>query len=161
MHAYSIAYDEFMTLLGNCKTECEFGLVSNVPNEEALTAYEQVIHLLPQYADAYRYKGVSLTHLKRYEEALATYEQAISLYDTKDWEAIYDCAETYNDKGDVLQSINRYEEALAAYEQAIKLNSFPISLYYRNKGRVLELLAQQAYKKAEEIELEEHEEHPF
>ena len=47
--------------------------------EEALSAYEQAIHLNPRYTSAYNDKGSALTKLKRYQEALIAYEQAIHL----------------------------------------------------------------------------------
>ncbi|WP_420799385.1 tetratricopeptide repeat protein [Ktedonospora formicarum] len=51
---------------------------------------------------------------KRYEEALAAYDQVIRL-DPND-------ADTYNNKGNALNALKRNEEALAAYDQAIRLN---------------------------------------
>src|SRR6266571_4683676 len=50
----------------------------------------------------------------RYEEALAAYEQAISL-DATD-------AQAYIGKGDILYDLKRYEEALLTYEQALRLD---------------------------------------
>jgi len=55
----------------------------------------------------------ALNGLKRHEEALAAYEQAISL------DPNY--AAAYNHKGDVLNKLNRKEEAQQAYEKARQL----------------------------------------
>ncbi len=57
---------------------------------------------------------VLLGNLKRHEEALAAYEQAIRL----DPENAY----AYGGKGIVLRALKRHEEALAAQERAIRLN---------------------------------------
>jgi len=89
----------------------------------------------------------ALYDLKRYEEALAAYEQAIRL-DPK-----YVLA--YNGKGNALKDLKRFEEALAAYEQAIRLDS-KYALAYNNKGLTLDKLgksqeAKLAYDKARQL----------
>ena len=65
---------------------------------------------------------------KRYQEALAAFEQAIRL-DPED-------ASIYNGKGLVLSELKRYQEALAAYEHAIRVNPYFTNAYI-NKGFVL------------------------
>ncbi len=59
-------------------------------------------------------EGNALRDLKRYEEAIVAYEQAIRL------DPNYALA--YYNKGNALGDLKRYEEALAAYEQAIRLD---------------------------------------
>jgi tetratricopeptide (TPR) repeat protein len=89
-------------------------------------------------------KGNALRNLKRYEEALAAYEQAIRLDPN--------FADAYYNKGIALNELKRHEEALAAYEQAIHLN--PNDAYaYNGKGIALRDLkrykeADQAFEKA-------------
>ena len=73
-------------------------------------------------------EGKTFDSLKRYEEALAAFEQVIRL-DTYD-------ADAYNYKGNALNHLKRYEEALAAYEQAIRLNPNS-TIAYSNKGNAL------------------------
>ena len=73
-------------------------------------------------------EGNALNGLKRYEEALAAYEQAIRL------DPNYTYA--YYGKGNALSDLKRYEEALAAYEQAIRLDPDDAD-YYHNKGIAL------------------------
>src|ERR1700680_3777011 len=73
-------------------------------------------------------EGNKLSDLKRFEEALAAYEQAIRL--DPDDAAIY-----YN-KSAALMDLKRYEEAVIALEQAIRLD--PNDTYaYTNKGVAL------------------------
>src|SRR5260370_21566426 len=74
-------------------------------------------------------EGNVLENLKRDEEALAAYEQAIRL-DPND-------ADAYNNKGNALYTLNRDEEALAAYEQAIRLDPNEAN-YYIFKGFALD-----------------------
>ncbi len=78
-------------------------------------------------------KGSDLSKAKRYEQALAAYEQAIRL-------CPHD-ANTYNLKGNMLRELKRYEEALAAYEQAIQLDPKPATAY-SNKSVTLIYLNQ-------------------
>jgi tetratricopeptide (TPR) repeat protein len=73
-------------------------------------------------------EGNALYGLKRYEEALAAFEQAIRL-DPND-------ASTYHGKGIALGGLKRYEEALAAFEQAIRLDPNNPT-YHANKGIAL------------------------
>ena len=96
--------------------------------EEAIAAFDQAIHLDPNFALAYSSKGNALKGLNRYEEALTVSEQAIRLDPN--------FALAYSSKGNALRGLNRYEEALAAYEQAIRLdpNSAPA---YNGKGYAL------------------------
>ncbi len=76
-------------------------------------------------------EGYALIELKRYEEALATYEQAIRL------DPNYALA--YNSKGSTLVELKRYEEALAACEQAIRLDP-NLARAYNTKGITLHYL---------------------
>jgi tetratricopeptide (TPR) repeat protein len=81
-------------------------------------------------------QGQTLQHLKRYNEALAAYEQAIF------WEEnMTDKASYYINKGNLLKDLlKRHEEALAAYEEAIRLDPNYVLAYY-NKGLTLRDLA--------------------
>jgi tetratricopeptide (TPR) repeat protein len=123
-------------------------------------------------------EGNALNNLKRYEEAIIAYDQAIRLdpnvtsaYHNKGYaldnlkryeEAIatYDQAirldPTYAfavvGKGYALNNLKRYEEAIATYDQAIRLDPNDAAAYH-NKGYALENLgkkteAQQAYARA-------------
>src|SRR5260370_852612 len=73
-------------------------------------------------------EGNALYNLKRYEEALGTFEQAIRL------DPNYSYAYYY--KGNALNDLKRYEEAVQAFEQAIHLD--PNYAYnYQSKGNAL------------------------
>jgi tetratricopeptide (TPR) repeat protein len=51
--------------------------------------------------------------LQRYEEALASYDRAITLWP--------DHADAHNNRGQVLRELERYDEALASYDRALAL----------------------------------------
>lgn len=55
----------------------------------------------------------ALAQLKRYEEALAHYDQVVALNPNN--------ADAHNDRGNVLNSLKRYAEAVKSYQRAIKL----------------------------------------
>ena len=61
-------------------------------------------------------EGISLRSLKRYNEALLAFEQALALDPTY--------GEAYQEKGTTLYDLERYEEALEAYEQALVHQEF-------------------------------------
>jgi len=70
----------------------------------------------------------SYLDLKRYEEALAAYDQALRLDPNK--------ARAYGNKGNALANLKRYEEALAVFDQALRLDP-NYALTYYNKGITL------------------------
>ncbi len=82
--------------------------------KEALAACSKAIHLNPNDAQSYFFKGVILIELKRFQRALNASEHAIRL-DPKN-------AAAYTNKGVVLAELGRYQEAIIASEQAIHLD---------------------------------------
>jgi serine/threonine protein kinase len=133
----------------------------NIPQPSTLSqTVTQVASLLPQAQTSppgsHQQMGtpkIAANHYlktKRFQEALAAFEQAIRL-DPDD-------ASLYNGKGLVLSELKRYQEALAAYEWAIRLDP-NYAIAYFNKGNVLDDLehleeALAAYEKA--IRLDPH-----
>lgn len=96
--------------------------------EEAIQAYEQIIHLNPKEAVAYARMADVLVKLDRYEEAIQAYEQAMNhKYEFKD---------IYLSKADVLMKLERYEEAVRVYEQAAVATPHNPSAY-THKGYAL------------------------
>ena len=55
--------------------------------------------------------AITLHELKRYDEALASYDRALSLRP--------DYAEALNNRGNALQELKRLDEALASYDRAL------------------------------------------
>ncbi len=92
-------------------------------------------------------EGNALYDFKRYEEALAAFEQALRLAPNNAW--------AYIGKGTALYYLNRLEEAFAAYEQALHLDPNDAFAYYI-KGNTLEHLgrkqeARRAYERARQL----------
>jgi uncharacterized protein YjbI with pentapeptide repeats len=73
-------------------------------------------------------EGNALADLKRYEEAIAAYDQALRLNPND--------AAVYTSKGIALANLKRYEEAIAAYDQAHRLNPNDV-IAYTSKGGAL------------------------
>src|SRR5260370_744302 len=98
----------------------------NVVTEISRTINDLLISL--KYKEEWIREGNALDNLKRDEEALAAYEQAIRLHP--------DDANYKNNKGNALENLKRHEEALDAFEQAISLDP-NFALAYNNKGIAL------------------------
>lgn len=77
---------------------------------DALIEAEGIIKLAPENANAWCLKGMALSELNRYEEALRSFDKAIRLRP--------DLAEAWQGRGGCLLSLHKYEEALAALEKA-------------------------------------------
>jgi serine/threonine protein kinase len=76
-------------------------------------------------------KGVSLSQLGRYEEALSCYERALDLN--------ADFKEVWNNQGLALRELQRYPDALDSFDRALALDpSFAVA--WNNKGHTLECL---------------------
>jgi hypothetical protein len=65
-----------------------------------------------------------LQDLKRLEEALSSYDKAISLHE--------DYAEAYSNRGTVLEELKRLDEALSSYEKAISINKDYAEAYWNS-----------------------------
>lgn len=96
--------------------------------EEALLAWDQVIHLDPRNALAYNIKGQALHRLQRDQEALPLYDQALQLNPRLPM--------AYNNKAESLLALGRYEEALANCERALQLQA-TLAIAYSHKANIL------------------------
>jgi len=84
-------------------------------SEEALKLYEEAIKLAPSYSLAWYNRGVVLSRLNRWEEALDSYERALVI--NNNW-GTGQPAYAWNNRGVVLYHLRRYNEALQSYQQA-------------------------------------------
>ncbi len=78
-------------------------------------------------------KGYSLTELGKLEEALAAYDEAISLQPDYAW--------AWARKGRTLRLLNRYEEAIACYNESLRIQP-GYAWAWKGKGIVLERMGQ-------------------
>lgn len=90
-------------------------------NDQALSAYDQSIELMPDFADAYTGRGVVKSKLGDAEEAIADHDEAIRLKP--------DFAEAYINRGKAKRALKKYEEAIADYDEAIRLNPNSAAAY--------------------------------
>ena len=81
--------------------------------EAAVTSYDRVIALKPDFTDAIINRGVALYDLQQYEAAVASYDRAIVMNP--------DCIEGWNNRGNALKELKQHEAALASYDHAISL----------------------------------------
>lgn len=86
---------------------------------EALDAAERGSHYYPQNAHLPLLAGTCLTQLKRYDEAMAKLNDALSKADAADAELQSDIITTI---GDTRYAAGERDSAFTAYEEAIKLN---------------------------------------
>src|SRR5262249_36727881 len=82
----------------------------------------------PDYAEAFCNRGSALGGLKRFDEALASYDRAIALKP--------DYAEAFCNRGSALQGLRRFDEALAPYDRAMALKPDYAEAYF-NRGNAV------------------------
>ncbi|MCX6674748.1 MAG: tetratricopeptide repeat protein [Methanothrix sp.] len=82
-------------------------------------------------AEVWFNKGVALTSLGRYDEALQAYDRALEM-DSQ-------MVGAWHNKGHALNSLGRYDEALQAYDKAIQIDP-KLEMAWSNKGSVLDSL---------------------
>ena len=88
--------------------------------------------LRPEYAEAHSNRGNALHELKRFGEALASYDRALALRP--------DFSEAHSNRGNALQELRRFEEAVASYDRALALRG-DLAEAHSNRGNALKELA--------------------
>lgn len=78
---------------------------------EALEHFDRALTLLPDYCEAWTFRGVVLIHLNRDEEALESCDRALSLDPNN--------SEAWTFRGVALQRLKHYREAYASYDRAL------------------------------------------
>ena len=91
------------------------GLIAARSNDpkKAVVLIGKSIQIDPSNPVAYLNRGAVLQELEQWEEALASYEQALALHPA--------FAAVYFNRGNALQNLQRLDEALASYNQAIAI----------------------------------------
>ena len=85
----------------------------------------------PDYADALNNRGITLQELKRFDEALASYDRVLAIKP--------DYAEALNNRGNTLQELKRFDEALASYDRALAIKP-DYAEAHSNRGNTLQEL---------------------
>lgn len=97
--------------------------------QAAVDLYTLILDKIPDSAETHNNRGALLQMMKRYDEALASYDRAIALKP--------DYANSYFNRAITLKQLNRFEEALASYDQAIALHPGHAEAY-NNRGALLQ-----------------------
>ncbi len=127
--------------------------------EEVVARCETAIMYFPELITLYRYRGVSLYHLGRKEEALETYKQGVARCgDTADAGELSDM---YALIGDSYHEVGNMKEAIEAYESALAFDSSNLSVlnnyaYYlalagMNLDKALEMSARTLQDEPDEL----------
>ena len=93
-------------------------------------AYDKAILLQPQYALAYRGRGITLHKMMRHADAIQSYDVAIAIEP--------DDASGYNNRGIVFKDLKRFAEAMEDYDRAISINNrYLEALWNKAIGKLL------------------------
>jgi len=117
--------------------------------EDALDSFNEAIDDHDDEPGGYVGKGLVLSAMERYEEAVSAFDTAVKIKPD---------ANTYNLKGINPAALGRFDEAVAAYDKAIEIEPDGASAYslrglsLLGLGRVKE--AKASYEKAHELDPE-------
>ncbi len=88
--------------------------LSNLDIEVILGYHDKWLESAPNNVYVWTWKGITLSNLGRYEEAISCYNKALEINPN------YALAQT--NKGNTLCSVARYEEAISCYNKALEIN---------------------------------------
>ncbi len=108
---------------------------TNPPEKDLIASATFLIHKICSISSftpailsqIYYRRGLTYRDLKRFDEALADFTQAITLDPSSSW--------AYHDRGSTYQDMKRFDEALADFTQAIALDPSSSSAY-NNRGLI-------------------------
>ena len=95
---------------------------------KAISFFDQVLEIDPNYVPALNNKGSALRILGMYEEAIVYFDKALEI-DPNDVKALYN-------KGLALYYLEKYEEAIVYYDKALEIDSNHVNAL-SNKGLAL------------------------
>ncbi len=127
--------------------------------EEVVARCETAIMYFPELITLYRYRGVSLYHLGRKEEALETYKQGVARCgDTANAGELSDMyaliGDSYHEAGEMKETIDAYESALAFDSSNLSvLNNYAyyLALAGMNLDKALEMSARTLQDEPDEL----------
>ncbi|HUE37120.1 MAG TPA: tetratricopeptide repeat protein, partial [Candidatus Acidoferrum sp.] len=97
--------------------------------QAAVDIFNLILAKVSNSAELHNNRGAILQMMKRYDEALASYDKAIALKP--------DYANAHFNRGSALKQLNHFEEALASYDKAIALNPGHAEAH-NNRGALLQ-----------------------
>jgi len=137
-----------------CDLLLKLGLlfVAEQDYENAITSWEKLLAIKPDYHEAWCDRGVALSTLGRKEEAVQSYDRAVAIKpdDHKAWHM----------RGVALSALGRKEEAVQSYDRAVAIKPDDHEAWYV-RGLVLSALgrkeeAVQSYDRAVAINPDDH-----
>ena len=107
-----------------CDLLRELGLLFAAEQDygNAITSWEKVLAINPDYHEAWYNRGVALSALGRKEEAIQSYDKAVDIKP--------DYHEAWNNRGNALSALGRKEEAIQSFDQALQIQPDFASAYY-------------------------------
>ena len=137
-----------------CDLLRELGLLFAAEQDygNAITSWEKVLAINPDYHEAWYNRGVELSALGRKEEAIQSYDKAVDIKP--------DYHEAWYVRGNALSALGRKEEAIQSYDKALDIKPDKRKVWnYRgvalfDLGRAEE--AVQSYDKALDINPDDH-----
>jgi tetratricopeptide (TPR) repeat protein/S1-C subfamily serine protease len=100
-------------------------LISNEQDKEAIAAFNASIVIDPKFTNAWRYQGITFARLRKYTEALNSYQEVLRL-DPNNFAF-------HVEHGDVLSNLKNYSDAIYSYSYAIQIRpNHPLA--YNNRG---------------------------
>jgi len=133
-----------------CDLLRELGLLFAAEQDygNAITSWEKVLAINPDYHEAWYNRGVALSALGRKEEAIQSYDKAADIKP--------DYHEAWYNRGGALDDLGRKEEAIQSYDKAVDIKPDYHEAWY-NRGGALDALGRkeeaiQSYDKALQIQ---------
>jgi CHAT domain-containing protein/Flp pilus assembly protein TadD len=152
-----VAGGELGEVAGNVGREIlvEFPVVSDedFDIEGEIAFLDKALKIIPDYHEAWYARGIALSCLEKFLEAISSFDKALEL-------KLDDDASWYN-RGIALNNSGRLEEAVASYEKALEIKPNYHEAWYRrgitlgNLGRLEEAI--DSYEKALKIKPNYHE----
>ena len=132
--------------------ELGFLFAAEQDSENAITSWEKLLDIKPDYHVAWYVRGLTLSVLGRDEEAVQSYDRAVAIKP--------DDHEVWYSRGNALSVLGRKEEAVQSYDRAVAINPNYHKAWYA-RGLALDDLgrkeeAVQSYDKAVDIKPDDH-----
>jgi tetratricopeptide (TPR) repeat protein len=96
----------------NVSTDSTKSVIGNGDND--IACYDKALEIDPMNADAYYKKGLSLSTIEKYAEAIVCYDKALEIDPMN--------ADAYYKKGLSLYYLGYKDEAIACYDKALEIN---------------------------------------
>ncbi len=98
---------------------------------DAVTAYTKAVESNPQFAAAYRNRGIAYTNLGKHNQAILDYNKAIKINPKQ--------AAAYNNRGTAYGNLGKFSQAISDFNKAIQLYPQDAEAHY-NRGLSYEQL---------------------